>query len=308
MTDPESADAPQGGAKQNAPNPTLARRMLLDRLRKIVRRSPLSPEEIARKVGLDPSTINRWLNGRKKHLRPHDVRGLLVACGLGLDDPTVEELVALAERAGRPGVLGVTQPWMEKLRFDFYVGLEADAVHLVDYEIAIVPGLLQTPAYAEAVIRATEGDISHQDLASRIMVRLKRQALLKCPNEPLRLTAIIDENVLRRGPADRFIMRTQLEYLVGVAQWPNVDVLVIPYRVGLHVGVETGAFVLMEFAGDDAGPVAYSETPTQAVYVEDVEGVGRYRTVTERLLGCALGCTESLDMIGQAAETLRDDE
>jgi hypothetical protein len=120
--------------------------------------------------------------------------------------------------------------------------------------------------------------------------------------DPLRLTAVLDETVLRRGPTDRYVMRTQLEYLAETARLPNIDVRVIPYAAGLHVGGETGSFVVMDFplaAGVEN--VAYSETPARALYAEDPAEVARYRAVIDRLEGCALTRTASLDMIERAA-------
>jgi hypothetical protein len=132
-----------------------------------------------------------------------------------------------------------------------------------------VPGLLQTPDYARAVL-ATVPNIAPGDLDERVTARMARQAILDRDDPPL-LWAVLDEAMLHRPIGDDpKVMREQLAHLDEMAGRRNVTIEVIPYGAGGHVGL-LGAFMLADFP--DAPSVAYLETAASGQIVEDAKTV-----------------------------------
>lgn len=285
-------------------SPTVARRMLLTGLQALAAERPeITLAHIAESAGVTVSTAGRWMRGENLNLKRHQIVAICGAFGLAAEHERTQQLVRLAANAKRRGVTQDRRSWMEKNQFDEFVGLEQGASLVVDVESSIVPGLLQTEDYAEAVIRATEVGIDETAAAEGVALRLTRQKALHRPENPLRLVAILDEAVLYRGPTDKAVMRRQLQHLLNASRWPNVTIMVVPFNAGVHIGGETSPFVLMEFEGDVA-PVAYSETPAKAYYVESQDGIARYRAVIERLTSLAQVDEGAVGMITKALQSL----
>jgi Domain of unknown function (DUF5753) len=183
-------------------------------------------------------------------------------------------------------------------QFADYVGLEADAVSVRNYQSILIPGLLQTPDYARAVNEAVIPQPDPERLEEQTEVRLRRQERLT-QDPPLRFGVILDEAALHRvigGPA---VMETQLRHLVELSQLPNVTLQVIPFSAGAHPAMDS-TFNVLEFA--DAVPgVVYVEGLVGWVYMKRSQDVERYVRVFERLCHIALPPRESVEHIEKAA-------
>ena len=179
-----------------------------------------------------------------------DIRAL---CWLyGADGPTTEALAALAparQQEDRWQSFGstVVPDW-----FALYAGLEASASRIRCFEPVLVPGLVQTPEYARAVMR-TDARLSEEVAEQRVRFRMERQ------RTTANLTVVMGEGALRTVAGSREIMAAQIEHLRSVA----ADVRVVPFAAGLYLS--RGCFALLDFDDDDDPPVAY------------VEGAGRAR-------------------------------
>jgi transcriptional regulator with XRE-family HTH domain len=193
--------------------------------------------------------------------------------------------------------------------FQLYIGLEASAASIQQYEAELVPGLLQTRAYAEQIYRMPGGSIDASDQAEQqraIQLRVERQALLT-RFAPPQLSVIINEAVLRRPVGDATIMAEQLRQLVKATALPNVIVRVLPFSAGLHAGAMTGAFSILEFPRDEIGKeveptVAYLESATGAIYLDKPHETAAYGNIWANMTGLALTETRSKSMIQQVAE------
>ncbi|MGN9775973.1 DUF5753 domain-containing protein [Micromonospora sp. H33] len=187
-------------------------------------------ESLAAQVGVDPKTAQRWVtHGRIPQTR-HRAQ---VAAILGKD---VLELWPDALKRREPAWF---RPWTD---------IEREATGLRCYESAVIPGLLQTEAYAQAVLAS--GPLG-ADAAVYVETRLRRQAdVFDRPRPPLTVF-VIDEAALRRGDPD--VMHPQLDHLVAMAKRPTVMVHVLPLGAGLHPG-QAGPFVIATNGdGEDAG-------------------------------------------------------
>ncbi|MBW1601681.1 helix-turn-helix domain-containing protein [Streptomyces sp. JJ66] len=129
--------------------------------------------------------------------------------------------------------------------------LEANAKRILAFQPILVPGLLQTEAYAHAVLSV----MHEEDLQSRIEGRLRRQHILGKEEPPL-CWMILGEGVLRQEVGGKETMRTQLSHLLSFQKRRNVHIQVLPFTAGMHAG-GMGAFTL--FTYDDQPDLVYSE-------------------------------------------------
>ncbi|HEY6424695.1 MAG TPA: DUF397 domain-containing protein [Pseudonocardiaceae bacterium] len=162
----------------------------------------------------------------------------------GVVDPHRAELLELGREAEQQGWL---QPYHSELPEEYttYIGFEAEARSVNNYESLLVPGLLQTETYAHAVITGGLPMASESEVEQRVRARMERQRLLSKP-DPLKLWAIIDEAALHRQVGSPGLMRAQLVHLIKTAIEPNVTLQVIPYSVGAYAGMPA-SFALLDF-------------------------------------------------------------
>jgi transcriptional regulator with XRE-family HTH domain len=232
-------------------------------------------------------------------LRTHDVMAM---CALYQAQPDLTEvLVGLAKESKSKGwwvARGVTLPsW-----FELYIGLESAANRLRNFEAMVIPGLLQTPEYAEAVFRTRAG-ITEPEVAQAVAIRMERAQLLQRvrPKAPL-LEVIVDEAVLRRPISDRAAMQRQLAHLVNIAVRPDICVRVLPLSVGPHRASGAGSFLIFDFPGlngrEPEPTTVYSENITGTIYLDKPAEVATYSDTWDELGRLALDQRESDDLIG----------
>ena len=119
--------------------------------------------------------------------------------------------------------------------YEVYIGLEAGAASIRNFEPSVVPGLLQTEDYARETFRNGPIELDPDGIERLVEVRLARKKILTRDNRP-RLWAVIDEAVIRRVVGGTEVMRGQLRYLADSAQQGKTTIQVVPYRAGAHAG------------------------------------------------------------------------
>lgn len=177
-----------------------------------------------------------------------------------------------------------------------YVRLEADAALLRESQLELIPGLLQTADYARALHRLRD-IYSDREVNHRVEIRMQRQKRLT-GQDPLRLETVVSEAALLRCLGCGDMGRAQLHQLADRAQWPNVDLRVIPLRSGLHVSL-TGMFVLLDFPDDLMPPMVYQEYPVGGHLIDAADVVSQMLTLFSELRGLALGADESLVLLAE---------
>jgi hypothetical protein len=183
--------------------------------------------------------------------------------------------------------------------YETYIGFEAEAVAIFNFECQVVPGLLQTAEYASAVIQA-DGVYEDDDVhGQRVAVRMARQAVLT-RDPPPQLSVIIDEAVLRRPIGGPDVMRRQLTSLVEANDRKMITVQVLPFSAGAHRAL-AGAFIILEFARDGDSPLVYSEGMTGGVFRSRSDELRSYWMSFEALRAAALNPKESADFINAVA-------
>lgn len=177
--------------------------------------------------------------------------------------------------------------------------LESRADSIVSFDLALIPGLLQTAEYTQALI-AEIGILPESEFEDSIVTRMQRQAVL-LRRDPPKLVAIVDEFALHRLVGGPSVLRRQLRYLVEESNRPNVSLRVVTNDGQAHSGVE-GHFVVIRRAG--LAPVVYVENLTAGLFVEDRTEVEVYELAGQKLLHRALGEEESVSLVASLANRL----
>lgn len=182
--------------------------------------------------------------------------------------------------------------------YEAFIDLEAEAVAISTYGAIVVPGLLQTPEYAGAIMQATptpEDDLARE----RLTARMGRQAVL-ARRPPPELRVVIDEAVLLRPVGGREVMRRQMLRLIEASERPTTSIQVLPLAVGAHPAV-TGQFAVLEFASQTIPAHVFCDGLTGGVLRNGSDDVQRYRDCFEALTRLARNEEESVKMISDFA-------
>ena len=272
-------------------SPTVRRRRLAAELRRLREAARLTCEEVAAHLECSASKISRVETGRVS-VAPRDVRDML-----GLYDVAGEEregLVQLARDSRQKGwwhaYTDTMQPW-----FATYVGLEAAASEIRNFEIDLIPGLLQTEDYARAVIRSGSVNATNEEIERGVALRMQRQPLLTRDSPP-ELWAVFDETALRRRVGGSGVMRLQLDHLLELSALPNVTIQVVPFGAGAHPAMGN-PFAILGFPERADPDVAYVTDLTSCLYVENNEEVDRHNLIFNHLRATALSPGETAAFI-----------
>jgi hypothetical protein len=276
-------------------SPTVRRRELGTLLRKLREERAMTVKQVTEQLLCSPSKVSRIETGQRgATLR--DVRDLCDFYGV-TDQAFRDQLMDLAKLGKQPG-------WWQPfdLPYSTYVGFEAEARVIRDFDSAVVPGLLQTPEYVRALHEDPLPFGSRDVIGQRIQARLRRQELLIRQNPPpLQLRAILDEAVLHRvigGPA---VMAAQLKWVVQETERSNVTVQVLPYGIGAHPALDSN-FNILEFSGP-AADIVYSEGMVGFIYLDRPEDITRYHQVFEHLSQLALKPGPSAELMLEVSQT-----
>lgn len=275
-------------------NPTLRRRELGFLLRKLRTDRGLSVEDVTSRLLFSPTKLSRLETGRVG-ASPRDMRDL---CNLyKITDPAERDRLTALAREGKQ------RAWWQQysLPYATYVGLEAEAAAISDFNSDVVTGLLQTEDYARAIFDIAEPPLDPETIDQRIRARVKRQAILSGGGRP-RIEFIIDEGALRRPVGGSAVMGAQLERIVKVASLSLVTFRIIPLDIGAHPAMDS-TFVILDFDEPMVNDVVYVEGLVGNIYFEEPADLDRYRGIFSRLRAMALDPAESVSLARRIAAT-----
>ncbi|MBC3194200.1 helix-turn-helix domain-containing protein [Pseudonocardia sp. C8] len=269
--------------------PVGARRRLGAELRRLRGNAGLKLEDAARGLGCSTSKISRLENG-KAVPRIAEVDALLALYG-GVADVEADMLHRLVAQSR---TRGWWEPFTEGLRTDRYVlpapgrytAVETDATGIDAFDLSVLHGLLQTPEYARAVLRARLP--GHDDWEIDQLVHLRRrrhEALTGTP--PLRFRSVIDESVLARGSGGPEVMAEQLDLLLELSRLPNVILLVLPFSTGVH-RAHTGRLAVLEIPDELGSDLVHTEGHAGETFLDSPGDLETYRAVLADVRGLAL--------------------
>jgi transcriptional regulator with XRE-family HTH domain len=278
-------------------SPTVRRRRLAAELRRLRERAHLTGDQVADRLGWSPSKISRYELARTG-LNPAEVGKLLDL--YGVDELQRDELLALAREARLKGWWEAYGDALPENNLAF-IGLEAQASSVREWQVEVVPGLLQTQKYAREIVRGFQRveTIAPGRVERRLQARLERQQVL-FREPPLELHVVLDESVLLRCMGDNSVMDAQLRRLVEVSRLPNVTLQILP--LDLPHSLSLDSFVLLTF-GDERGAtlhdVASAEHLTGELHVEGEADTYQYRLAFDFLAQQSLNPAESRELIAK---------
>lgn len=283
------------------PVPTVRRRRLGEALRRYRSEAGLTLDVAAEHMGWIGPKLSR-VETANGHVKPGEVAALLKV--YEIDDPAVvSALAGLAKDAKKQGwwqtYSGIVSP-----TYADYISLESDADSVHEFAPLLIPGLLQTAAYARETIAANAITRVPEEVAALAEVRQARQAVLTRPDGALKLWAVIHEAVLHQRFAVRpTTMREQLRRLLDVSEMPHVTLQIMPLDATPHPG-SVGGFSLVGFPGP-MPDVVLLENLIGSSYVEGVSEVRTFAEAFERIVATALSTDDSLALIARTEEGQR---
>ncbi|MFC7330501.1 helix-turn-helix domain-containing protein [Marinactinospora rubrisoli] len=285
---------------QRSYSPTVRRRRLAAELRRLREAAGMTSLQAGKALGWAHSTIIKHEKAQRRSISPADLDALLDLYNVQ-DQERRNGLHALARDAKQRG-------WWSKYRDVFRGALpdfEAEASLIRDFEVQVIPGLLQTPEYAAAVFRSAQ--VQDEDTVARLVdARIQRQQILNRHQEPPTYVVVIDEGALRRQVGTPAVMHAQLRYLIRMATRDNIEILVLPFSAGAHAAT-AATFVILDFP-DPADPsIAYSETITDTVIAEEPDELRRYNVVFGSVQNAALSPSCSVEFITELMKAQESD-
>jgi transcriptional regulator with XRE-family HTH domain len=280
-------------------DPTVRQRRLARVLRQLRDDAGLTIEQVAEKLEMSPSTVSR-METAHVGVRPRDLRYLLDM--YGVTGGRRDELLQIARERRQ-------QPWWQEFR-DLpsmaLIGLEADASSILQYAVLLVPGLLQTEAYARAVLTAIRLEDERDEIERRVTLRMERQALLTGKDAP-RYRVVLDEALLHRQIGGPTVMREQLQRLIDVAELSNVTLQVLPLTSGAHAALD-GEFTVLRYREPADPDVVFVENTGSDLYIENADVTRRYNLTFDHLVAVALHPSESARIFRDVQNQLQQAE
>lgn len=268
----------------NSPSPTVLKRWIAFELRKLRENAAVTREQAANAVRGSEPGIGHFETGRS----------LPSALQLDklLETYGVPERAEFFQRIRTQAKKG--KDWW--IKFDFtgevlpeyfklFLGLESCATSIESFDAQLVPGLLQTEAYAKAVVRGINPELPDDEVSRHVELRMARQrhALNRDGGAPA-VWSVLHESALRLQVGGPDVLREQLEYLIDVTKEPTVTLQVLPMSAGVHTGVD-GTFLFLQFPPElenDPGTV-YVETRVKSYYYEQPAEISDYRAALRQL-------------------------
>ncbi|WP_028649992.1 helix-turn-helix transcriptional regulator [Nocardiopsis sp. CNT312] len=267
------------------------RRYLVIQLRRLRSAANLTQDEVWKDLGWSRAKLQRLEAGEFQRVKAGDIMAL---CQLyDAPEDVARELIQIA-RDSR-----THKPWWlqyQDVLPGAFVGLEAEATMIQEFNIGLVPGLLQTPDYIAALLESAVGSTKDQ-AEQRLKIRLERQRnVLECPEPPL-LFAVVDEAAVRRQIGGADVMREQVRHLLHAGQRPNIEIQVLPFASGAHAAAGLPFTILSFGDGHSADSVVFLESRSDGFYLESKDEIDRHRLVFSRTQGSALSVQESADFL-----------
>ncbi|WP_328468797.1 helix-turn-helix transcriptional regulator [Actinoplanes sp. NBC_00393] len=285
-------------------SPYVRRHRLAAELIRLREEHGYSTQRLAKAIGIPRQRISQLQNG---HLRPDldDILRILDVFGVG--ERRWEQILTIARDAQERG-------WWEKFREEMgarqalIADLEAGARAIAEYQMTLLPGLLQLPAFTEVRARADRGAYpEHFDPSRALEARAVRQRVLERAGGPT-YEVIIDELAVRRHAAPRDIVRAQLSHLVRLGQHrKKITIRILPLATSIpgHL-VPRSAFFTYRYP-DPGDPIVVAvDTVTSDLVLTQPADTAPYLDLYQRLQQAALSPAESLAFLTDAAAELMD--
>ncbi|GAB3433189.1 helix-turn-helix domain-containing protein [Actinophytocola sediminis] len=272
-------------------------RRLIRALKQLRTEAGLNTVTAAERLGVNPSLISRIESGQRG-VRRDDLVGLMVI--YQVNRKLRKALLELHDKVDEPGLVDRGELDVHDDLFQ-WIGFEQDATEIRSYEPLLIPGLLQTFAYAKAVIGRGVVPRTEEEIDKRVQARIARQALVRGERPP-RLCVILHQAALQQKVGGVQVMRDQLNSLMEAARRPNIRVRVVPADVGAHPGME-GPFVIMDYPV--LASLVHIENKVASLYLEEKADVETYKLAYRGLSEVALPPDHSMELMRRIAAGMK---
>ncbi|MEU3946260.1 helix-turn-helix transcriptional regulator [Streptomyces sp. NPDC029526] len=187
--------------------------------------------------------------------------------------------------------------------FERVLDAEKHAKTIEEWCPTLVPGLLQTEAYARSVVRATHPLASDEDVDEKVTARLARAHLFQDNHKTPVYWVILSESVLRQPILASERAAEQWTHIVELARRHRIVPQILPWNCGAHPFM-LGTAKIMTFP--DAPPLVYTEALHSGDTIDDPALVEEYRRSYDLLRAAALPPKASLALMEKAAEDDRN--
>jgi transcriptional regulator with XRE-family HTH domain len=280
---------------------TVSKRRLARRLATLRLRAGLSLNEASDKLAWSRGRLNRFEANQWRQPDPSHVRDLARIYGASDAERTeLEELVVRARMR-----LWWHEPDKERHKVfgNEFAGFENDAARISVYMPLVLPGLLQTRAYARALLAVGPRPSQWQERA--LEARLRRQQILdRADGTAPRLVAVVTEASLMYRWGSQDDRRAQVAHLAAVSRRPNVELRLLRFADGPHPGMSS-LIDIFDFPDDEDASVVYLENDTGIQEVTKADEVSAYRTTFTQIRDAALAPAATrihLDTLSQTQE------
>ncbi|MEU3350197.1 helix-turn-helix transcriptional regulator [Streptomyces sp. NPDC037389] len=282
--------------------PTLRRRRLGEALRRYRREAGMSLDQASTAMRWDNSKLSRIENA-KAHIRPAEASQLLGVYGVDAPD-ILAAIEGLARDAGKKG-WWATYGDIAIEGYKDYLSQESDAESVRLCTPTVIPGLLQTGAYARQLIGACSFWRDQDGVNALAEIRKGRQSVLTANRAggrpPLTFWAVIHESVLhQRFIGNPLVMREQLRHLLDMSDLSNVTIQVMPLHIPPNPGT-MGIFEVIRFPSPWP-TVVLTENLMGGYFVEGTEDVAIFEGAFERSVATALPVEDSRELIKTTLE------
>ncbi|MGH3874342.1 MAG: helix-turn-helix domain-containing protein [Pseudonocardiaceae bacterium] len=277
-------------------SPTVRRRRLGSEIKQLRDAVRMSGATLAKKIGTSQPQLSRVENARGK-LTAAQLEKLIKV--FAVTERKADELRTL-RRDG--DVLGWWEQYSDVLpdNVELLIGLEAGAAWEQTYQDAFIPGLLQTPGYAKAVISSAAPFLRSADVPRLVHLRADRQQRLTATD--FRLTAVVNEAALHRWVGGREVMHAQLRHLLDARHNATVELLVLPYAAGEHPA-QGQSFALLTFPEPDDPAIVFLDYAHSSGFLEKASEIRQHTSVFGAVISRALDPDDSMRKIAEIAAT-----
>lgn len=290
-------------------SPTVRRRRLAAELRRLRRlRGNRTGTTVAKALGWSPAKVSRYELGQGT-FPLEEIEKLLDY--YGVIEPRRAQLLDLAAEANE-------RAWWYDYADDLspaymeFIGLEAEAASVVEWQVEAIPGLLQTEEYARAIHAAHQQVVPMPPgkIERRVRARMIRQEVLTTRNPPLELSVVIDEAVLLRKVGSGKVMQRQLSHLAEMMQLPNVELRILPLEGGSSLMADS--FVVFGFSPEHEttrlGDVVATEGVETNLYIEGEDDTYIFRRFFHAFAEASLSPEDSRVRVLEVAKRLRESQ
>lgn len=269
-------------------------RALGTELRRAREERKVTTRDLAERIGRNHGEISRWETGDRTP-KPEHVAQVLTA--LGIVGRPFDEIMSLAHDVTAPLWVAASLP-AQRQQMATLLELEQTAVMITEVLLSLIPGLLQTRNYANAIMSV--GNLPADEATTRVAIRMgRRDAITK--DDPLNYTAFIGQAAVYQNIGGKSVMAEQLGYLLKMAEQPHITVRIMPFACGWHPGLD-GPFFYIQPADQPA--IVHVELRRSSIFLHEEEAVDAYRQALDLIDKMALTPEASARLIIDRRESL----